>query len=774
MQEELFSIVHSVSNIISQASDSKKTLQSICKYLAEQVNAKFVVICLYDPLEARLAVRAVHGVYLVELENYHPEEQLSIKAFRESRIVNVSHLAKYVSSDNKLLNSVAQRVNSILAIPLRLNKRTIGTITLGRSSRQAFPMRLVSLMEIIASTLAMYIANSNLAKSAPRELAVNNAQETAANGFVQHLSGRPIVQGICTGQAEILLDDDILRNQKIDMTQDPQAESSLLDKAYSAARASIQKTILEINNMLTEADSSIFEMHAMLLEDPTLRQRIIKYINMGYTLETSLCQTFREFEIEYQKIEDEYLRERLRDIEDVLLRLMNGARNAEHADDDGRKGERNKKIILVAKELLPSQLISSPLRQVCGIVCETGGATSHAAILARALRIPMLGGVSGVQDKIRHGDNILLDCHAGVCYVRPTIALLQQFRYPLSMDRKMRRAATLQTAGEARPIDETPLTADGTRIRLQGNITLFSELPMLHNAGIASIGLYRTEFMFMIRNSMPDEEEQFHVLCKLVKEANGASVTIRALDIGGDKPLPYVKWDEELNPSLGWRGLRFLLSNPDFLIPHLKAILRTTMFGNVQVMFPMVADKIDLFSARKMLLEAEALLKHDGIPFKHPKFGMMLEVPSAILDLENMLPEVDFVSVGTNDLIQYLFAVDRGNSHVNKWFRQFHPTVLKALSRICGIMANHPEKTLSICGELGGNAKALPLLLGIGLRQFSMNSIAIPTIRDYIPKLSIGECSRLASEAMACESDQEVTDLLNRFSVSKGLRIKNI
>lgn len=781
MLEDSFNLVSDVCRELASNTDTTKALHNICKFTAEKLNLKLCFITVFDPREERLTVRGAYGMYLNELEGYRPEAALTGRAFTEHRVVNVPIMSQHIS-DNKLALLTSTRVNNFVTVPLLSGNRCIGTISLGRQAKQALPPKLISVLEAIAAPLAMYLINSNMVHNPVKSCFMSDHEKEREKRGMQRccseaLEGRPIAPGVCAGRAVVLAGGDLIRSANIEKTDDATRERKALDKAYSMAKASLQKTQQEVNDLLSEADSSIFEMHEMLLEDPSLRQRICKHLAYGYTLQTAICQTYREFEMEYMKVDDEYLRERLKDIEDILLRLLNCAGEAigkkvkATPAKSSIKGSRN--LILIARELLPSQLVTSQLREVCGIVCETGGATSHAAILARALRIPMLVGVTDIMSKISSGDQLMLDCFEGTCYLHPHSTLLMQHKNQMLNTQKHRNArnsAAMAIPESEPPVNENPKTADGVSTHLGGNVTLFSELPLHHMAGVHTVGLYRTEFMFMIRNTMPSEEEQFKMLSKLVQKSGDSSVTIRALDIGGDKPLPYVQWGDELNPSLGWRGLRFLLSNPDFLMPHLRAMLRTTMYGNVRIMFPMVADRCDVAQVKKAIESAKASLKRDGIKFRNPEFGIMLEVPSILEDLDLVLPEIDFASIGTNDLIQYLFAVDRGNARVNKWYHQYHPIILKTLKRISNAFAKYPEKELSICGEMGGSVRAIPLLLGVGLRRFSMNSTVISPIRNYISKLKISECEELAHKAMNAKDDAEVITLITEFNTANGLK----
>jgi phosphoenolpyruvate-protein kinase (PTS system EI component) len=271
--------------------------------------------------------------------------------------------------------------------------------------------------------------------------------------------------------------------------------------------------------------------------------------------------------------------------------------------------------------------------------------------------------------------------------------------------------------------------------------------------------------MFMIRPTYPSEEEQYNVFRRVVEAGGGFSVTVRALDVGGDKPLPYVDFGEEDNPFLGWRGIRFLLANPNYFEPHLRAILRTTVHGRVNVLLPMVANLDELLQAKEMLASAHQDLDKAGVPCsRNYHLGIMLEVPSALWSLPEMLPHIDFVSIGTNDLTQYTLAVDRGNSRVTRWFRQFHPVVLRMIKETCDIVASFPGKQVSLCGEIAGRLRGVPILVGLGLRYLSMNPWRIPQVREALGRVSLADCQALAKEVLACNLETEVMKLMDEFS----------
>ena len=594
-------VVSECCKLLSQASDPTKTLQQVCKTLVETFCTQFCAVTSYDLTEQRLVIRASHGLYVEELQSIAPEHSLSAIAFHKQQILNRALDARKTLPEHFTCEQLSKRCHSLLAVPLVAQGRSVGILTLGRSSKLPFPQSIVDICNVLATPIASFLQNIELLKQTTQPVCEEKPALPVPAADANHFfSGKSIVPGVCLGRCLVLASDDALRTIVPTKARDIAAERARLRQAYELARKSLAQTRPEVAEVLAEADLSIFDIYEILLEDPTLQERI-------------------------------------RDIEDVLLRLLNAANNQAATARKTSQAPDNP-IVLVARELFPSQLLASPLKHVCGIVCESGGATSHATILARALRIPMVIGIKDIQNIMQPGDQLLVDGGTGLCFPSPSQELLKQYKFALNNAKKLREANAGRESTPP-PLNDTPCTQDGTPVHLCGNITLFAEMSALHAAGAREVGLYRTEFMFMIRNAMPDEETQYHVISRLVQAANGAPVAIRALDIGGDKPLPYLKWDEELNPSLGLRGLRFLLSNPDILRTQLRAILRASVDADVTLTFPMVADHTDLMEAKAAVAEAKRSLRLDQVPYGHPKIGMMLELPSAVVCLESLPPQ---------------------------------------------------------------------------------------------------------------------------------------
>ena len=756
-------VIRAICAIIASTSDYREGLRLTVQVIAERLRVDACSILVYDEAMDRLVMEATYGL---EQETVH-HLQLSVDqgitgyTFRTGKVVNTANKqkhAKYHNFDSR--RSMDYR--ALLTVPLIAGGRPIGVLDFATKRARKFAPELVELARAIASPLAVFISNAQLAQ----KLARSHTSCVPRRRLVsRHLRGRAVTDGVVRGRAHLVLGAEVLDAVPLEYADDIPSEKEFLKQALALAREEAGRINEEAEQVLAEADAAIFYVHLLLLEDPTLIQRIQKALSEGFRLRFALKVVSQGFEKELKQLDNEFMRERLADMKDVILRIYEAADTLEGLKSAGKQIKARERTIVVARELLPSQLIRAPLCSLVGIVCEQGGLTAHTAILAKALRIPMVVGAEGATDEIQPNDDLLLDCTTGSCYVRPSASVVRKFRAALAHYKTERE--------EQLPADSCALavTTDGVSIRLGGNISLVSELPLLERYGAMGVGLYRTEFMFMVRSTYPSEDEQYSVFKRVVEACGNASTTIRVLDVGGDKPLPYVDFGQEDNPFLGWRGLRFLLSNPSYFSTHLRAILRTTTHGRVNILLPMVADCEELLEAKGHVERAKASLEQDGIPYSdNYHLGLMLEVPSALWALPDMLPHIDFVSIGTNDLVQYTFAVDRGNSRVTQWFRQFHPVVLRMLKAICDTVHAVPGKTVSLCGEAAGIPLGVPVLLGTGLRFLSMNPWRIPDVRKVVGNVSLSDCTDLATQALACTTVPDLSALMEEFGDRHGLR----
>ena len=519
--------------------------------------------------------------------------------------------------------------------------------------------------------------------------------------------------------------------------------------------------------MISEADASIFHAHLLFLDDKTLMDEMRKAIlTKNITAEFAVKGVFLEYQRRFMKLGQQIFRDKEMDLKDVMRRIIESIRELRGGSVSGEGlSVSQHDLILVAEELLPSDLIRLPTDRITGIVCGKGGATAHVAALAKALDIPALMGVKGVSEKVVHGEELVLDCHAELLHVRPTQQVVEHFQ-------EMLREAE---ASQPQPEDMLPAkTADGTHIYVRATISLICETSLLSSCGAEGVGLYRTEFFFMIRDYLPTEEEQMKIYIKILKEAGANDVTIRVLDIGADKSLSYMNLQKEDNPALGLRGIRLLLSMKDVLKTQLRAILRAGAGSKIKLLFPMIAGHQEIIAVKAILKEVEEELRKSNL--KHCdnyRFGIMLELPSVLLELDSILALVDYMSIGSNDLLQYTFAVDRCNENVAELYTNMHPAFLKILAGIGHRFERHPGKTLAICGEMAASPLAVPLLIGAGIKDLSVAPRRIPSVKRVIRAFSVDECKSILEEALKMSDAESVKRLLRDKIQAKGLSTGN-
>jgi len=761
MQTKEFKIIHEISDIISQATDYRSGLRLTVKTIAECLNADCCNIYVHNKQNNNLVLQATYGLkqHLINKLKYPINQGILGKTFSSKEATYCQNKTE----DKQQLPKESEQekaFQSFLTIPLIVAGTAIGVLEIKKCKTSIIDDKLIAMTKAISTPLAIFIMNANLVQEAEKQEETTNKKST--DQLVLH--GEALTQGLVIGTAYLLAGAELLKTVSLSYSKEIQQEKQKFNTALKIAREETKKLHTEASEILAEADAAIFYTHNLLLEDPTLLQRINKSLEQGFSLPFSLRIVSQEFEKELTQLDNEFLRERLADLNDVVLRIFQASQNCQNNPQRINHKTSNstplppQKHIIITRELLPSQLLQIPLSNLGGIISEHGGTTTHVAILAKALQIPMIVGVEKAFSKTNNQDNIILDCSTNTCYIRPTTKILNRF--------KKTKQYTKQSQTTTKQYPQGPAyTNDKIQINLNANISLTSQLPLLNHYGAQGVGLYRTEFMFIIRGSYPSEQEQYKVFKRIITKLKNKPLTIRLLDIGGDKPLPYINFDKEDNPFLGWRGLRFLLSNPNYLIPHLRAILRASIHGTVRILIPMVATTDELLEIKKIINYVKQQLKQSRIPFNNNiQLGIMIEIPSALWCLENMLPHIDFISIGTNDLTQYTFAVDRGNAKVTKWFKQFHPVVLKMIKQTCDIAATLPNITVALCGEIAGNNAGIPLLIGAGLTQLSMSPWRIPSIRKTIAKLTIPQCQEIFNQASQLEIDNDVINFMAQYT----------
>ncbi|QLK62098.1 phosphoenolpyruvate-protein phosphotransferase PtsI [Enterobacteriaceae bacterium Kacie_13] len=573
------------------------------------------------------------------------------------------------------------------------------------------------------------------------------------------ISGILVSPGIAFGKALLLKEDEIVINRKKISPDhvDQEVERFLTGRAKASAQLEVIKT--KAGETFGEEKEAIFEGHIMLLEDEELEQEIIALIKDEHASADAAAFSVIEGQAKaLEELDDEYLKERAADVRDIGKRLLRNILDMAIVDLSSIQDE----VILVATDLTPSETAQLNLNKVLGFITDLGGRTSHTSIMARSLELPAIVGTSDVTKQVKNDDYLILDAVNNKIYVNPTADIIDEL--------KAVQNQYISEKDELTKLKDLPaITLDGHQVEVCANIGTVRDVAGAERNGAEGVGLYRTEFLFMDRDSLPTEEEQFQAY-KAVAEAMGSqAVIVRTMDIGGDKDLPYMNLPKEENPFLGWRAIRICLDRKEILHDQLKGILRASAFGKLRIMFPMIISVEEVRELKAELELLKAQLREKGQAFDETiEVGVMVETPAAAVIAHHLAKEVDFFSIGTNDLTQYTLAVDRGNELISHLYNPMSPSVLGLIKQV--IDASHAAgKWTGMCGELAGDERATLLLLGMGLDEFSMSAISIPRIKKIIRNTNFEDVKALADEALAQPTAQELMNLVNKFIEEKTL-----
>ena len=573
------------------------------------------------------------------------------------------------------------------------------------------------------------------------------------------ISGIPASPGIVFGKALVLKEEKIVLDmQKI---KDSQVDEEIA-RFYAGREAAVEQlnSIKECAyQSLGEEKAAIFEGHLMILEDEELEEEIIDYLRSNHVNAAVAANVVIDQQVAIlSEIDDEYLKERAGDIRDIGNRLIKNILGMHIVD----LGEINEEAILVAYDLTPSETAQLNLDKVLGFVTDIGGRTSHTSIMARSLELPAIVGTNNVTELVNTGDFLILDALNNVVYVNPSQEDIQRL--------KALQAKLADEKAELAKLKDLPaLTLDGHRVDVVANIGTIRDIEGAERNGAEGVGLYRTEFLFMDRDQLPTEEEQFIAYKDVVEAMNGNLVILRTMDIGGDKELPYLDLPKEMNPFLGWRAIRIALDRREILNAQLRAVLRASAYGKLAVMFPMIISVEEIRELKSVIEELKVELRNEGKAFdENIQIGVMVETPSAAVNAKFLAKEVDFFSIGTNDLTQYTLAVDRGNELISHLYNPMSPSVLSLIKQV--IDASHAEgKWTGMCGELAGDERATVLLLGMGLDEFSMGAISVPRIKKLIRNVNYQDAKLLAEKALQQPTAAEIERLVIDFLAEKAL-----
>jgi len=643
--------------------------------------------------------------------------------------------------------------HAFLGVPIIHHRKTLGVLVVQQLQKRSFDDNEVTLLMTIAAQLAGAIAHAEASGG------IDGLRQSSDKRLMHRdrpFRGLPGAPGVAKGLSRVLYpsaDLDAVPNRH---TENTEKEKLAFLNAVEATRKDINVLKLRVAQ-LPEEDRALFDAYLLILESDSLIKKTLSKIDTGLWASTALRDVVQEQVKVFAAMEDEYLSERSQDIKDLGRRILV---HLQSKQDGVRSYEDN--TVLVGDELAASDLVEVPPDKLVAVVCTQGSGSSHVAILARALGVPAVMGAQDLPTSKVDALNIIVDGYQGCIYINPSETVHKEYERLINEEAEL--SAGLETL-KGKPA-ETP---DGVRVPLYVNSGLLADISTSLESGAEGIGLYRTEFPFMIRDQFPGEDEQAQIYKQVLSTFAGKPVILRTLDVGGDKNLSYFPIKED-NPFLGWRGIRISLDHPDIFTTQLRAMLRASAGqDNLHILFPMITSIDEVKEAVNLVNRArEELLDEGKVDIHMPRIGAMIEVPSAVYEAESIAKRVDFLSIGTNDLVQYLLAVDRNNSQVADLYDCLHPAVIRAVLQVMQA-ASKQQIPVSVCGEMAGDPAAALLLLGMGLNSLSMSTIALPRIKWVIRSFTQQRAKELLEQALQLEGAKEIRHLLNREIDNAGL-----
>ncbi|RFU63466.1 phosphoenolpyruvate--protein phosphotransferase [Peribacillus glennii] len=564
------------------------------------------------------------------------------------------------------------------------------------------------------------------------------------------LNGIAASNGIAIAKAYRLIEPDLTVSKQT--VESAEAEVSRFNKAVETSKSELQTIRDKAEKDLGADKAAIFDAHLLVVSDPELLGPIEDKIQSeGINAEFALKDTADMFVSMFEQMDNEYMRERAADIRDVTKRILSHLLGVQIPNPSMIQEE----VVIIAEDLTPSDTAQLNRQYVKGFTTDIGGRTSHSAIMARSMEIPAVVGTKEATSAIENGDLVIVDGIKGEVHINPTPELVEKYKQEAA-------AYEQQKAEWAKLINEKTVSADGQHVELAANIGTPKDLEGVVNNGGEGVGLYRTEFLYMGRDQMPSEDEQYEAYKAVLEGMGTKPVVVRTLDIGGDKELPYLNLPKEMNPFLGYRAIRLCLDQQDIFRTQLRALLRASVYGNLKIMFPMIATLGEFRQAKAILEEEKQKLMAEGTKVADRiETGIMVEIPSTAVMADTFAKEVDFFSIGTNDLIQYTMAADRMNERISYLYQPYNPAILRLVKMV--IDAAHKEgKWAGMCGEMAGDETAIPILLGLGLDEFSMSATSILKARSLINKLSKAEMEKLAESVLQLDTNEAVMEAVGK------------
>ncbi len=733
-------------SVFDAKKQDKDILQSVVSTVAWHMRAAVCSIYIYDEENQTLTLRATQGLNPAAVGQVQLKlgEGITGRALGELRPICVGR-ASNSSSYHHFPGIGEEKYEAFLAVPILRGLRRVGALVVQDGVADYFTSNDIKALRAIAAQLATVIENVQLLGEA-RGKTTGSEEAPVARKVMREsiIRGRSASPGTVHGRALVLGS----TQHESCVLPDPDAAPHTLED-FSVA---IEKTARQINNLqrqtgedLADVAVLIFSAHLLILEDEQFTGRISSLIETEVPAVKAISLVVSEFVEVFSSSKMPLIREKVLDVKDLGNRLTRNLLN-ETEDECDYRGQ-----IIIAHELLPSDILKLSAENVEGFIVSSG-VTSHNAIICRSLGIPMVAISRELADGIADGEELLMDAGQGIVYLQPSEEVCAKYRA---------LGEVLKVLHSASGVKSKTLTQCGERIHIMANINLLSDLEPARKFKAEGVGLYRSEFPFIVRNDFPTEEEQYAIYKKLVEQMKGRPVTFRTLDIGGDKMLSYYSNVHEANPFLGMRAIRFSLQNTDIFRQQLRAFLRAGADGNTRIMFPLISSVDDFVAARGIVHECMDELEADGMPFsRDTRLGVMMELPAAVEVADELAQEADFLSIGSNDLIQYMLAVDRTNEQVSDLYLAHHPAILRSINRIVSA-ARKQRKDVSICGDISTDPRMLPFLLGIGLKTFSIDIVNAPAVQRLVQQTTLAEAEIIAGNMLAFGRISEVEAFLD-------------
>ena len=764
MPRQKIHLLEDICSVITGSRDPRKTLDTIVELMAERFSIDVCSVYIFDAEQNYLVLTATVGLNRAAIGSVrmHISEGLSglvLETMAPVFVRNPSTHPRY-----KYFKESGEEIyRTFLGLPLIYHQRNLGVLVVQTVEESAISEADIPVFSAITSQVAATVAYSGLLADLNKDRTERPAQKPSIAGeeAPRLIEKKPVLRGIAVssgfaqGRAHYLAESIGFDQVKMEAAENHREQRVFLEEAFAAALRDIRELRHAADDLPTQ-DASIIEANLMILEDKAFRRKIWDHIDAGYTAAAALKQVVLQYLGHFNQMEDPYLRQRGTDIVDAGKQVLANLLAIRKTPQAAFCGD----TVVIAADISAAELIRLRQPYLKGIVLAKGGKTSHAVILAKSFEIPMIIGVKDVLDSIRENDQLIVDGTSGLIFRDPPPEIRGEYdRLLVEKEKNFRDLDRLR--------DLPALTRDGRFCRLGANVSLLSDLELVHKYGADHIGLYRTEFPFLVRGDFPTEEEQFELYCKVIAAAAGKTVTIRTLDVGGDKLFSHLDYPKETNPYLGWRAVRVSLERDDIFRAQIRAVLRASAHGPTSLMFPMVSTVEEVCAIKHIVKDEKSKLAAAGRPFNaNMAIGIMVEVPAAVRILHHLLRHVDFVSIGTNDLTQYILAVDRNNEKVSAMYNPLHPAVIDTI-REAATVCRRMGIPLSICGESASNPQCVVLYLAMGITRLSLNPSSVPLIKHLIATLSMAEAQSALSAITDMEDAARISDYLKEFCSEK-------